>query len=473
MCNPSLLTEYLIPSVRKFIQKPFLWPIAILFFPSIACSKPYFQPQVATQSFSYLFIDKNLQNIYRETPQGIYMYKEPVVKNDSAKAEFFVAPEEIPIFRNMFSYLQEEEILKVYLTKSDKKIEEILPLGPSYKVVPKLPKVSQATKPLEHLRIAIDPGHIAGTWKESVLEDRYVSIRVGRGKKSKKIRFYESELAYDTARILRDYLKRDGATVFITKKAKGITAFGLSFAEWKKKRKLQALESEFAKGNITAAEKEHLANKAKDRELFHKFFRTFELNERSRLINAFHPHATVVIHYNIEPDHIFLRTRGSSIGISKNNYSMSFVPGGFEEGSMQEPENRLNLLRLLLTDDLQDSLEFCSFVQKSFETILKVPHIPSHGKPGYLRDTSVETTVPGVYSRNLRLTRKVYGPICYGESLYQNNVQEYQDLSRKDYRYRGKKIPKRIQQNAYAYYQGIRKYFQKKRKIHSSDKKKN
>lgn len=412
---------------------------------------------VSEHKKTLLFMDKNLQKLYLESNDSIRMFAK-IRRKKSIQPEFLLYAPEIKDFRNMFSYLSEEQVLDIYRKKGKKSLAEFLPADRPPKIVgwqkPPLP-----ARPLEGLRIALDPGHIAGSFEEAKMEDRFVRIRLKR----KTIKFYESELAYYTVLMLRDYLKRDGARVFVTRKGKGKTAFGMSFADWRKKKLKQTLKEELALDNITAKEKKFFAKNASDRELFHRFFKKLELNERARIINQFHPHFTIVIHYNIEPDHIYSYTRGSSIGIAKNNYSMSFVPGGFEKGSMDLDENRMNLLRLLVTNHLEKSLEFCSFIQESFEKNLKVPHIPGNKQPGYMWDTSLETGILGVYSRNLRLTRKVFGPICYGESLYQNNEKEFKALSRKDDSYRGVKIPKRLRENARAYYKGIRNYL---RSIH-------
>ncbi|MEM7184337.1 MAG: hypothetical protein AAF518_25790 [Spirochaetota bacterium] len=414
--------------------------------------------QLSSPSSSYkslLFLDPKLQKLFSVTDTGIESYAKPFSQNTSLQAEFSLQKDEFPLFRNMFSYLSEEQVLQVYTFKGKKSLREVLPKGYTYDKQVKLPSLYK--KPLQGVRIAIDPGHTAGTLQHAQLEQKIVNIEVKLGKKKKLVSFYESELAFDTATILADWLRKDGAEVFVTKRAKGITAFSMSFQDWKKKAMPATVTRAWKDGEISKKFRDHLLKKADDIEIFHKFFKNRELNERARLINNFHPHITVIIHYNILPDKTFWKSKGTRLQTTPINYSLSFVPGAFEKGSMDSVENRLQLLRLLVTDDLENSLEFCSYIQKSFVKVLKVPEFT-----GY-RKYWLKTEVPGIYTRNLRMTRRVYGTLCFGESLLQNNEKEYKALSKKDYVYRGKKIPRRLLENAQAYYQGIRKYLKSKR----------
>ena len=317
-----------------------------------------------------LFLDPNLQKLFVHTDGGIKSYPKVSKTSSLQQAEFSLDNDEFVLFRNMFSYLSEEEVLQVYTSKGEKALRQVLPQGYSYDKQVQLPVFSLEKKPLQGVRIAIDPGHTAGNLKHAQLEQKIVNIAVKDRKKKKLVSFYESELAFDTAVMLVDWLRKDGAKVFLTKKAKGITAFGLSFQDWKKKAMQTTVTRAWKVGDISKKYRDHLLQKAKDVEIFHKFFKNRELNERARLINNFHPHITVIIHYNILPGKTFWKSKGTRLQATSKNYSLSFVPGAFESGSMDSVENRLQLLRLLLTDDLENSLEFCSFIQNSFAKFL-------------------------------------------------------------------------------------------------------
>ena len=72
---------------------------------------------------------------------------------------------------------------------------------------------------------------------------------------------------------------------------------------------------------------------------------------------------------------------------------------------------------------------------------------------GYLRNACILTESPGVYARNLTLTNLVQGPLCYGESLCQDNVVETLILNKKDIEVHGVPTSSRVQDVAKAYIQ--------------------
>jgi len=81
----------------------------------------------------------------------------------------------------------------------------------------------------------------------------------------------------------------------------------------------------------------------------------------------------------------------------------------------------------------------------------------------YLKDNCMKTDVVGVYCRNLTLTRKVKGVVCYGESLYQDNVNECKALSKKEVKIGEVETSKRVEEVANAYFEGILNYINNKK----------
>ena len=67
--------------------------------------------------------------------------------------------------------------------------------------------------------------------------------------------------------------------------------------------------------------------------------------------------------------------------------------------------------------------------------------------------------VGGVFSRNLCITRLIKGPICYGETLIQNNEKELINLSQNDEVVDGIPCPHRVIDVANAYYEAISSFF--------------
>lgn len=136
---------------------------------------------------------------------------------------------------------------------------------------------------------------------------------------------------------------------------------------------------------------------------------------------------------------------------------MAFVGGAFMAGDLSSPEKRFEFLRLLITDDLENSIALSSDVVNSFEKILNVK-TASFNDAKYLIEGCLPANEVGVYCRNLQLTRYIHSPLVYGETLYQDNINECVLLNEEV----DKTKNKRIQQVADAYFQGVLGYVNKK-----------
>jgi len=291
----------------------------------------------------------------------------------------------------------------------------------------------QLYKPLANLKVAIDPGHIANSYEMGMLEGKFIMMDLP----DEEIRFYESELTWATAKILKYKLEQLGAEVMMTRENFDETALGISYEEW-----FEAYGEEQKKKDIIVENTYTYKQR-----VFLDVFRTMELAERAKLINDFKPDLTVVIHYNVD---------GANKPWDKptiRNSNVAFVGGGFLTGELEEIQDRFNMLRLLLTDDIENSTEFCRYVLASFERNLAVPtdQATSYGN-------ALPTEVLGVHCRNLALTREVYGVVCFGESLYQDNEKECRALNKKDITVAGVTTSKRVVEVANAYLEAIVNY---------------
>jgi hypothetical protein len=94
------------------------------------------------------------------------------------------------------------------------------------------------------------------------------------------------------------------------------------------------------------------------------------------------------------------------------------------------------------------------------ESLVKKTNVPAalDSNAVYLKDNCMKTGASGVFCRNLTLTRKVKGVICYGESLYQDNVNECKLLSKKEIKVGEMETSKRVEEVAEAYFNGIMNY---------------
>lgn len=289
-------------------------------------------------------------------------------------------------------------------------------------------------KDLVGVKIAIDPGHLGGVY--AYLEDRFIDIPPSL-ERTEPIKFDEGTLSYLTAAYLKVLLEKEGAIVMVTRNRIGEGVLAEDFFDWLKKNpQLWAAEGSLKK-------------------LFGKYYNPLDLRARAKKINRFSPDLTIVIHYNSQDGE---ENKPSNHTVSHVNYNMVFVPGAFCRNELSEKDSRYEFLRLLVSEDLFSSLKLSRAVLEKFGEHLLIPPVSKHDGANYLNRVGLKIG-EGIYARNLALTRLIHGPVCYGETLIQNNIDECVKLSRRDFVINGQFCSSRIKQVAEAYYEGIKQYF--------------
>lgn len=356
-------------------------------------------------------------------------------------AESRIEWEEAQTFLKLMERYPLKEAVEVYLKKGIGSFPDSI--GNSKSAVRPLPKS------LEGLRVALDPGHLAGNRREARMENRIMEISGKEYGVRGRMRFYEADLAYQTAMLLKNRLEEAGAEVLISR-GEGESALGIRFKHWYKKCFEGQLEWDYERGNIDEEFYDFLKNKADRKDVFYSYFRRKDFEARARKINAWKPDLTFIIHYNAHAS--------GKLDAHEDNFSMAFVGGGFTRNELSEAEHRIEFLRLLLSEDLSESVDLSSHFIDTHRKGLKVPPVPVVNELPYLNRSSVYTGVEGVYSRNLFMSRAIHGPICFGESLMQENIYEAQALSKRDYKEKGIKTSKRVKEVADAYFEAVEKF---------------
>ena len=179
--------------------------------------------------------------------------------------------------------------------------------------------------------------------------------------------------------------------------------------------------------------------------IFRRHYNRLDLRERARVINEYQPDLTIAIHYNaIDCE--------ETIEPTKDNFNLIFIPGAFCRNELTSVEDRFHFLRLVCTQDLESSAYFARTLVDVFSKHLKVSPFSSP-----MQNSLSEAA--GVFSRNLCITRLIKGPICYGETLIQNNEKELINLSQNDEVVSGIPCPRRVIDVANAYYEAISSFF--------------
>lgn len=380
------------------------------------------------------------------TDSTITLYAHP----DSVKKEIIINTENISrLIHNIYSttlldgtQLYQQEIIQDTLITTDSSKN----------------RDPDTSLPLSGVKIALDPGHVAGNMEMAKTEGKFIEMDFSDKGKAKHIAFYEANLTLATCLLLQQKLEKQGASVFMTRKIPNLAANGDTYANWYKAHFYKSLDSAYQAGGFTKKEYDELRSlRTKNtllsrKRIFHKLFKHIDNKIRAALINDFAPDLTLIVHYNVDASNKQW-TRPTS-----QNLNMVFIPGAFSEGELDQPERRLEFLRLLLTDDIERCATFGKYIIKALQDSLQVPVPAGETLPEYLTKYSIKTEIDGVYSRNLALTRNVRGIVCYGESLYQDNREECLMLNEKTQSIQGIRYGNRVEQVANAYYGGILEY---------------
>lgn len=323
-----------------------------------------------------------------------------------------------------------------------------------------------AAKPLAGLRIALDPGHLGGA----------LASREGRRTYNRElgIDFNEGDLALYTAKRIRNLLQPLGAEVMLTREESGKGALPLSYEEWKKdpavvRAAVEDVVRASTYQNQTAAELESSKYWSDARIFFDAYLRVDRL-ARAQKINDFRPHFSFIIHYNAS---------GAEPFTTKLNQNLAFIPGGFTAYRMNYVNARQALLRLLISDEMEKSQGLCEILVRKLNEktglgpvrrgvfdaeespqeylISSLNYQPEQFEINpLLEDISYpfkfgREVSRAVFSRNLDISTFALGASCYGESLFQDNLEEARRLNRRDFIVDGVATSKRVDDVSRAY----------------------
>ncbi|MBN2223089.1 MAG: N-acetylmuramoyl-L-alanine amidase, partial [Deltaproteobacteria bacterium] len=241
----------------------------------------------------YLVGDDSLRAYFSLDARSVTIYASPEDKKEG-RIECRLYDDESEVFARMFRVLDDDAIEKAYREKGSSRfspafIKKIISADDA-----EFRPAGDPARPLEGLRVAIDPGHSADTMEEAVREGKYILLFTPEGE---KLSFYEAALNLATAMMLKEMLERDGATVMLTR-TRGGQVYPVPYDTWVKKSFRRAVREKERDGFITPAAAKRLLTRSSDR-LRLKFFNSeFEMPHRAMLINRFRPHVTVLAHYD-------------------------------------------------------------------------------------------------------------------------------------------------------------------------------
>jgi len=318
---------------------------------------------------------------------------------------------------------------------------------------------SDPSRPLEGIKIALDPGHIGGDWAK--LEARWFQIGDDPSVE-------EAKLNMITCDILAEKLKADGATIIWAKHGydpvtelrpddlhrEAIAALALHTPPNK---------SGYTPSFLFGVEVPHAAHHT-DRAARNEqrvadeaallFYRVAEIRARGDVVNKQHPDLTICVHYNADdwgdPNHPTL---------TGNSRLVIFTNGAYEKSELAYDDYKFDMLRKLLDRTAVQEERGCALVGQAMLDTLKYP---PEDYPGTYFAHHV-TSVPSVYARDLLANRIYHGPVIYCEGPYMNARDAYYRIIAGDYlglrTIQGESVPSIYRQYATAVEKGVLEYF--------------
>ncbi|MES2705926.1 MAG: hypothetical protein V4726_04915 [Verrucomicrobiota bacterium] len=262
-------------------------------------------------------------------------------------------------------------------------------------------------RPLEGVRIALDPGHIGGELAK--MEGRFYT----RGDSSPVM---EGELTLKTARVLKPLLESMGAVVSLVRETENpLTAL--------KPEELvpAARESLEAAHGVGAVFTEKQIQKESER----LFYRTAEIRARGMRVNqTLRPDMVMCLHFNAEgwggnaEEPIF----------STANHLHVIAHGCLDAAEFQLDDQRLDTLLRLVQETPGEEIRLCDAVARSLAAATGLPAFTYRGKNARRVNNN-----PYLWARNLLANRMYHCPVVFTEPYVMNSQEIFDRVQAGDY----------------------------------------
>ncbi len=255
-----------------------------------------------------------------------------------------------------------------------------------------LPKNS--TRPLEDIRIAIDPGHIGGKWV--TWDDRHFTI----GKDTLEVR--EGEMTLMVARILKRDLSLLGATVILTRTGTHpVTRDRVETLQEEARLYLQSRNKIPSSSLIASTSKMMFAISS-------------EIRARRDLLNeTIQPDIALCLHFNASP---WSNPRRPSFRSS--NHLHLLINGCYSRGEIQEDDTRHEMLLRILQRVYYEELDLADAMSRTMKDETRLPSFAYDGTNGMsVNDNEL------VWARNLLANRVFLCPVVFFEPYCMNHKE--------------------------------------------------
>lgn len=293
-----------------------------------------------------------------------------------------------------------------------------------------------SSKPLQGIKIAIDPGHIGGKWVQ--WDDRHFKI----GTNNMEVK--EGELTLRVAKILERDLTALGAEVMLTRTSNNPVTEARPEDLKSEARAYLARKGKLASSGAIAATAKYM------------FSLSSEVQCRALLINeSFQPDLALCLHFNASP-------WGRRPSLRSSNHLHLLINGCYTQNEIREDDTRYQMIDRLLQRIYYSELEMSMAVSKTMQEETRLPAFKYYGKWGKkVCDDRY------VWARNLIANRSFMCPVIFLEPYCMNSYEVHSRIQEGEYsglRSFGGKYRKNIyQEYADGVTSGLVKYFRKKR----------
>jgi N-acetylmuramoyl-L-alanine amidase len=263
-------------------------------------------------------------------------------------------------------------------------------------------------QPLAGLTIALDPGHLGGSWAK--MEERWFQIG-----KTEPIK--EGDLTLQTAKRLAPRLQELGAKVVFVHSTPGpVTSLRPRDLRSEARASLKSLGVHPILRNYKGPadpEKEHSITWEAER----LFYRVAEIHERARRVNqTLKPDLTLCLHFNAEP-----WGDPANPTLTDIDHLHLIVNGAYAESELAYADVRYQMLLKLLSQSFDEELGIAESIAHSLSETTKLPAYQ------YNSDNARPVGTSGyVWARNLLANRLYHCPVTYVE-CYVMNSREFFD----------------------------------------------
>jgi hypothetical protein len=309
-----------------------------------------------------------------------------------------------------------------------------------------------AARPLSHLRVALDPGHIGGDWAK--MEERWFQV-----KDSAPVE--EGEMTLIVARLLGKRLRELGAEVsFVRSKNAPTTPL--------RPDDLREIARTVLAKNGVANPPEDYANPddpAKEQSVQWQsellFYRQSEIRYRAKKVNVnLQPDLVLCLHFNAEA---WGDPKDPTL-LDANHFHV-LVNGSYLPEELEADDQRFEMLRKLLGRTFDEELPLADKMAAVFAQETGLPPYQ------YTKDTVVKVGSSGyVYARNLLATRLFRCPVVYFEPYVMNSHEVFARVQAGNYEgtreINGMQRPSIYREYAKAVADGLEEYCRRVRKLH-------